>query len=434
VELLERESMLGALAEYAQTARQGDGRLVLVSGESGIGKTALVEAFQSQLKDARWLSGGCDDLVTPRPLGPLFDIAPRASDEFAALCESGAQRDKLFAAFAHEINSGDELTVVVIEDVHWADEATIDLLSYLGRRLSRIRALVLVTYRDDEIGDDHRLRVVLGDLATQRSTRRIGLPPLTAGAVRALIGERDFDAAELLKATGGNPFFVTELVEAGWPSVPPTIRDAVGARLARSSPQARQVLETAAVIGARTDRSLLALVQGDAVDGLGECLESRILVVDGASLRFRHELVRMAVATGIAPQRKADLHARLLAILSERDKVAPAVLAHHAEGAGDGQAVVQYARAAAIASSALGASRGRGVVRASAAVRPRRRPGHAGRVARGPGRGVRAARPLGGDRGRTERRARAAPGTRRCAAHRRGSSPDVDRAVATVPW
>jgi DNA-binding CsgD family transcriptional regulator/tetratricopeptide (TPR) repeat protein len=357
VELLERESMLGALAEYAQTARQGDGRLVLVSGESGIGKTALVEAFQSQLKDARWLWGGCDDLVTPRPLGPLFDIAPQASDEFAALCESGAQRDKLFAAFAHEINSGDELTVVVIEDVHWADEATIDLLSYLGRRLSRIRALVLVTYRDDEIGDDHRLRVVLGDLATQRSTRRIGLPPLTAGAVRALIGERDFDAAELLKATGGNPFFVTELVEAGWPSVPPTIRDAVGARLARSSPQARQVLETAAVIGARTDRSLLALVQGDAVDGLGECLESRILVVDGASLRFRHELVRMAVATGIAPQRKADLHARLLAILSERDKVAPAVLAHHAEGAGDGQAVVQYARAAAIASSALGAHR-----------------------------------------------------------------------------
>ena len=216
------------------------------------------------------------------------------------------------------------LTVVVIEDVHWADEATIDLLSFLGRRLSRIRALVLVTFRDDEIGDDHRLRVVLGDLATQRSTRRMGLPPLTAGAVRALIGDRDFDPAELLKVTGGNPFFVTELVEAGWPSVPPTIRDAVGARLARSSPSARQVLEAAAVIGARADRSLLELVLDDAVDGLGDCLESHILVVDGASLRFRHELVRMAVAAGIAPQRKADLHARLLAILAERDRIAPA--------------------------------------------------------------------------------------------------------------
>ena len=168
MELLEREAMLDALTEYAASARQGDGRLVLVSGESGIGKTALVEAFASQLNGARWLWGGCDDLVTPRPLGPLFDIAPQASDEFAALCESGAQRDKLFAAFASEINAGDTLTVVVIEDVHWADEATVDLLSFLGRRLSRIQALVLVTFRDDEIGDDHRLKVVLGDLATQR--------------------------------------------------------------------------------------------------------------------------------------------------------------------------------------------------------------------------------------------------------------------------
>jgi DNA-binding CsgD family transcriptional regulator/tetratricopeptide (TPR) repeat protein len=356
VELLEREAMLRALAEYAETARLGDGRLVLVSGESGIGKTALVEAFQSQLAGARWLWGGCDDLVTPRPLGPLFDIAPQASPDFEGLCESGAPRDKLFAAFASEINSGETLTVVVIEDVHWADEATIDLLSFLGRRLSRIRALVLVTFRDDEIGDDHRLRVVLGDLATQRSTRRMGLPPLSAGAVQTLIGQRDFDPAELRRVTGGNPFFVTELVEAGWPSVPPTIRDAVGARLARSSPRARQVLEAAAVIGTRADRSLLDQVLDD-VDGLGECLESRILVVDGASLRFRHELVRMAVAAGIAPQRKTDLHARLLAILAERPKIAPAVLAHHAEGAGDAKTVVRYARAAAIASSALGAHR-----------------------------------------------------------------------------
>jgi tetratricopeptide (TPR) repeat protein len=111
------------------------------------------------------------------------------------------------------------------------------------------------------------------------------------------------------------------------------------------------------VIGARTDRALLELLTDDAVDGLGDCLESRILVVDGASLRFRHELVRIAVAAGIPPQRKADLHSRLLAILAERDRVAPALLAHHAEGAGDGAAVVRYAIAAARAASALGAHR-----------------------------------------------------------------------------
>jgi DNA-binding CsgD family transcriptional regulator/tetratricopeptide (TPR) repeat protein len=357
MQLLERDSFLGTLTEYAGEARQGDGRLVLVSGESGIGKTVLLEAFQSQLHDARWLWGGCDDLATPRPLGPLFDIAPQAGGELAELCAQGAQRDKLFGAFAAEINSADILTVAVIEDVHWADEATIDLLGFLGRRLGRMRALVLVTFRDDELSDDHRLRVVLGDLATQRSTRRMGLPPLSAAAVRILIGQRGLDAEELRRVSGGNPFYVTEIVDAGWPSVPPTIREAVGARLARLGSRARQVLEAAAVIGARADRSLLAALVDDSAAATSDCLESRILVADGANLRFRHELVRMAVAQGVAPHRKSDLHARLLALLQERDGANPAVLAHHAEGAADADAVLRHARQAATASAALGAHR-----------------------------------------------------------------------------
>jgi hypothetical protein len=146
----------------------------------------------------------------------------------------------------------------VIEDVHWADEATIDLLSFLGRRLGRVPALLLATYRDDEVGGDHPMRMVLGDLATQRATRRMKLPPLTAEAVRELVGERDVDAAELHRITGGNPFCVTEMLEAGWPSVPPTVRDAVGARLARASAGARQAIETASVVGARVEPYLLA--------------------------------------------------------------------------------------------------------------------------------------------------------------------------------
>ena len=116
-------------------------------------------------------------------------------------------------------------------DIHWADEATIDLLRFTGRRLSRMKALVLVTYRDDELGDDP-LRLLLGDLATQRATRRMGLPPLSGDAVRALVGQRDMDAAELCRVTGGNPFLVCEAIEAGWPAIPPTVRDVVGARLA----------------------------------------------------------------------------------------------------------------------------------------------------------------------------------------------------------
>jgi DNA-binding CsgD family transcriptional regulator len=357
MELLERAAFLQTLAECAGEARGGSGRLVLVSGESGMGKTVLLEAFQRRTREARWLWGGCDGLRTPRPLGPLFDIGSQLDGELADLCRRRAPREQLFTAFLAEIHSPPALTVVVMEDVHWADEATIDLVSFLGRRLGRMSALLLVTYRDDELTAAHLLRVALGDLATQRATRRMQLPPLSVEAVRALAGERYADAGKLHRVTGGNPFYVSEVLEAGWPSVPPTVRDAVGARLARSGPGTRRVVESAAVIGTRVDRSLLSA----ALDGSGapveDSLATGILVADGTDLRFRHELVRLAVVAAIAAHRKTELHARLLAELEERGDADPAVLAHHAEGAGDEKAVLRHAPEAARRSSALGAHR-----------------------------------------------------------------------------
>src|SRR5215467_13106397 len=192
MELLERSLFLDTLSGYAAEAGRGNGRLVLVSGESGIGKTALVEAFQAQLHRARWLWSACDGLLTPRPLGPLFDIAAQTGDRLSELCDQGARPDQLFGAFVAELDAPAALTVAVIEDVHWTDEATIDLLRFTGRRLSRMKALVLVTYRDDDVGDDP-LRLLLGDLATQRATRLMGLPPHSGDAVRALAGQRDVD-------------------------------------------------------------------------------------------------------------------------------------------------------------------------------------------------------------------------------------------------
>ena len=357
MELLERASFLRALAEYADEASQGDGRLVLLYGESGIGKTALLEAFQQQLQGARWLWGACDGLLTPRPLGPLFDIGAQAGGELAQFCSGRASRDELFAALLAELDSSAALTVVVIEDVHWADESTLDLLSFLGRRLSRLRGLLLVSYRDDEVGDDHPMRMVLGDVATQRSTRRMGLPPLSAEAVQALAGPGDVDAAELYQVTGGNPFYVREIIEAGWPAIPNTVRDLVGARLARSTPGARAAVQAAAVIGTRIDRPLLARVLTGPDSVIDECLGSGFLIAEGSGLRFRHELVRMAVAATIAPHRESELHARLLAVLEEAEDADPALLAHHAEGAGDKEAVSRHAPEAARRSSALGAHR-----------------------------------------------------------------------------
>jgi predicted ATPase len=140
MQLLERSSFLETLAHYGTDARQGNGRLVLISGESGMGKTVLIEAFQQRTANARWLWGACDGIRTPRPLGPLFDIGMQAGGELAELCRRDANRDQLFAAFLAEANAHAMLTVAVIEDVHWSDEATIDLLSVLGRRLGRMRS------------------------------------------------------------------------------------------------------------------------------------------------------------------------------------------------------------------------------------------------------------------------------------------------------
>jgi DNA-binding CsgD family transcriptional regulator/tetratricopeptide (TPR) repeat protein len=294
--------------------------------------------------------------VRPGRFGPLFDIGMQAGGELAELCRRDATRDQMFAAFLAEADASATLTVAVIEDVHWADEATIDLLNVLGRRLGRMHVLLLATYRDDELADDHPLRVVFGDLATQRATRRMRLPPLSEAAVRDLVGERDVDAAELHRITGGNPFFVTEILEAGWPAVPPTVRDTVAARLTRSGPGARQVMEAAALVGARVDQSLLSAMLPDTAP-VDESLSSGILVTDGAELRFRHELVRMAVEAGIAPRRKAELHGLLVVALEERGNADPALLAHHAEGAGDAKAVLRHAPEAARRSSALGAHR-----------------------------------------------------------------------------
>src|SRR5215472_2752381 len=314
MQLLERTTFLETLAHYGTDARQGNGRLVLISGESGMGKTVLIEAFQQRTANARWLWGACDGIRTPRPLGPLFDIGMQAGGELAELCRRDANRDQLFAAFLAEANAHATLTVAVIEDVHW------------------------------------------GDQATQRATRRMRLPPLSQAAVRDLVGERDVDAAELHRVTGGNPFFVTEILEAGWPAVPPTVRDTVAARLTRSGPVARQVIEAAALIGARVDQSLLSSVLPDTAP-VDESLTSGILVADDGQLRFRHELVRMAVEAGIAPRRKAELHGLVLAALEVRGKADPALLAHHAEGAGDAKAVQRHAPDAARLASALGAHR-----------------------------------------------------------------------------
>ncbi len=348
MDLLERGSFLDALGQYAADASARNGRFVLVSGEAGIGKTSLIEALAERLDDARWLWGACDGSFTPRPLGPLFDIADAAGGDLRERTDGGAPRQELFSASLRAFDDPTRLTVVVVEDIHWADEATLDWLRYVSRRVASARAMVVVTYRDDVIGEDHPLRVVIGELATQRATRRMGVPPLTVNAVRTLAGDVGVDPEQLHALTGGNPFFVSEILCDPNVPVPATVVDAVMGRIAQLPDDARQAMEAASVIGTRIEPWLLEHVTGaGGTDGIDRCLSSGSLITDGHVYRFRHELTRRAVEDSIPAHRRARLHATVLSGLEQRGgELDHARLAHHAEAAGDADAVLRHAPAA----------------------------------------------------------------------------------------
>lgn len=350
MELVERDTQLATLGEHLDAAVAGSGRLVLVGGEAGVGKTSLVRAFAAERGgDVRFVWGACDGLFTPQPLGPLFELA-----EQLGLTVEGSRRE-VFAATLEALRP--RPTVAILEDAHWADEATLDLLRFLGRRLDRTATLMIATYRDDEVGPLHPLRVVIGDLATVDATRRISLEPLSRSGVHELAVGSQLDADELFRQTGGNPFFVTEVLAAGDAGVPASVRDAVLARAARLSPPARAVLEAAAAVGARADTALLEAALGSRPGGLEECLSAGVLAADGTVVAFRHELARRAVEEAIDPARRAGLHARLLEALAARTDVDSARLAHHAELAGDGDAALRHSAAAAEHAAGLGAHR-----------------------------------------------------------------------------
>ena len=339
--LIERESQLAALHQYADEAGHGRGRLVLISGEAGVGKSVLLEQFAEELDQARWLWSGCDGLFTPAALGPLLDIASHLDGELLRLCRAEARRDQLYGALLRQLSDLRTLTAIVIEDVHWADEATLDLLSYLGRRIQRLRVLLLVTYRDDALAADDPLRLTLGALASQRATRRLTLPPLSMGAVAALAQSTTIDPTELHELTAGNPFFVTEVLQAGSDALPASIRDAVLARTQALSGPARDVLEVAALIGSRMQSELLVSLVDDPLE-IDQLIKKGLLIKDRDDLRFRHEIARMAIAEAIPPYRKAAIHTKIMDELLSSGCDDDARLAFHAEGAGKADLVLLY--------------------------------------------------------------------------------------------
>jgi DNA-binding CsgD family transcriptional regulator/tetratricopeptide (TPR) repeat protein/type II secretory pathway predicted ATPase ExeA len=358
--LLERTDHLSALADAlaAVTAARA-GAVVFVGGEAGAGKTVLLRAFCDQRRDsARILWGACDGLLTPGPLGPLFDVAEVTGGELEELVSREARPHEVTGALIREL-AGRRPTVLVLEDLHWADEATLDVLRLLARKVEGVPTLVLASYRDDELDRAHPLTLVLGELATTRAVTRLAIPPLSEQAVGELAAPHEIDAGELHRQTNGNAFYVTEVLAAGTGEIPHTVRDAVLARLARLSAPARRLLEAIAIATPQAEVWLLEALAPAELDRLEECLASGVVASRTDGVAFRHELARRAVEEALAPHRRVALHRAATTALATRPGggADPARMAHHADVAGDGAAVLAFAPAAAARAASLGAHR-----------------------------------------------------------------------------
>jgi DNA-binding CsgD family transcriptional regulator/tetratricopeptide (TPR) repeat protein len=359
-ELLERSNQLRALAESLDAViAEATGALVLVGGEAGVGKTALLHALCDRKREsARILWGACEALLTPGPLGPLFDVAEVTRGELEELVSRGARPHEVTGALIREL-AGGRATVLVLEDLHWADEATLDVLRLLARKVQAVPTLVLASYRNDELDRGHPLTLVLGELATARAVSRLEVAPLSANAVGELAEPHGIDAEDLYRETNGNPFFVTEVLAAGTSEIPHTVRDAVLARVARLSGPARRLLEAIAIATPQAEVWFLEALAPAELDHLEECLASGMVSSQPDGVSFRHELARLAVEESLPPNRRVGLHrGAVVALAATPDRAAdPARIAHHADVAGDGAAVLRFAPVAAARAASLGAHR-----------------------------------------------------------------------------
>ena len=364
--MLERDAELAALAHAAREAADGHGSVVLVMGEAGIGKSSLVEALRFHLPaEGRMLVGYCDDLATPRTLGPFRDLVGSVGTELSRAVTDGSERDRVLTALRTELTWPDHPTVLVIEDVHWADDATLDALRYLIRRIADVPAVLILTYRDDELNREHPLHGLLGQASRSDHVRHLPLHRLSQQAVRQLSAGSSVDTNDLFALTSGNPFFVHELLASTQGErVPPTIADAVLARVRSLDPSTQDVLEQLAVVPSALDRWLVdALVPGSGQGGEGTVAalaaaeERGLLSVSTRKIAFRHELTRRAIAGSVPAARLLALNQRVLAALIDHDGSDVSRIVHHAAQAGDQDAIIRYGPAAGRDAARAGAHR-----------------------------------------------------------------------------
>jgi len=354
VALLERDTDLERLQLLVHSLRQG-GACAVIEGEAGVGKTSLLRALLSRCgPGVQRLWSGCEPLLSAPPLGALIDLVDELPPTLASAVRAGrATQDVLLGVLAM-LRERAERLVWVVDDVQWADGATLDLLRFVARRIEGTHALLALAHRS-ALPREHPLHALLGALPAQR-TLRLVLQPLSREAVATLTRAAGRSGDGVFEATQGNPFFVTEWLAAPGGGVPVAVRDAVLARAAPLPTSARDLLELVAVAPAGLELAVVDAVLEGAAAAVDECTAAGLLQHAGAALQFRHELARQSIEAALAPERAAALHAAVFDALDMLG-AAPTRLVHHAERAGLAAAVLRLAPATAQDASRAGAHR-----------------------------------------------------------------------------
>ena len=358
MELLERGRYLEDLAGHFQRVEAGVGHTVFLMGEAGIGKTSLVNYFLKNTESAAVVyAGACDSLFTPRPLGPLFDIAGQIGEDFVELIKNEKDRSQIFSTLVQKLSASVKPVVLVFEDIHWADEATLDLIKFLARRVYRYKCLFLLTYRDDEIHSRHPLATIFGELPSGHFSK-VPVSRFSREAVDRLAATKGYASGQqLFDLTGGNPFYVIEILASDTSRIPERVKDSILTVFHSKGDATRALWEFLSILPSRIELSLARRLERDFPDGIDACIASGVIVQRPGYLSFKHELYRLAIEESLPPSRRRSLHKKMLEIMHESpaDSTNLSQLVHHARYADEKELVAKIAPQAAKEAAVVGA-------------------------------------------------------------------------------
>jgi DNA-binding CsgD family transcriptional regulator/GTPase SAR1 family protein len=359
MELLERDTYLEILNKHYQNVLKGNGHTVFLMGDAGIGKTSLLNEFiKSVSQTSNVFIGFCDSLFTPRPLGPLFDIAPLVDSTFAGLLRIEKDRSVIFSTLLHKISALTKPVILIFEDVHWADEATIDLIKFLSKRIEYNNCLFIVTSRINEMNRTHPLTTVFGELQSQKFSKII-VEAFSKQMVDQLAKKKGYAATDQLYAlTGGNPFYVSEILANPSTEIPERIKDSILSVYYSTNEDTRLLLNFFSILSSsRIEMSLARKIEDDYSGSIDECILSGIIISRGGYLSFKHELFRISIEESIPYFTRRSLHHKMLDIMNQNSSWSNNLsqLVHHARFADDRELVTRLAPRAAQEAASLGA-------------------------------------------------------------------------------